>query len=314
MNKHKNTDTASAAVIIFSILLAIVYIIIMNRLVYMAGGTLYVKFSAIELTALMISLEVTAVIVVLIVRFLLPYLFRRQKALEALGGNGFGKLIKDPVARLAYRGIYSILNENYTKAEKYLEQALSRTENSANQLFCYEWLLKIYESDPDKNKDKILWCFRKTAEVAPDNAQVQCRLGQAYFSDGRLDSALYCFEQALRYNPLEGYAVYMTAKIQLIRGEDEKALETLKGLIEINENHPLVYAELAIYYAMHDEIEQCSECFQKAVFCGYRDSETLERRIDAIKRFRRGETYDGEYLPKDYYRRVEEASDQTGKD
>lgn len=314
MKKNKKTDVASAAVIIFSLLLAIAYIIIMNRLVYAAGGMLYVELGAIWLTALMISIEVTAVIAVLLVRYLMPRLFRSSAAISCLGKNSFGKLIRDPVARLAYRGVYAVLDNNPEKGVKYFEQALSQTSDTNNQLFCYEWMLRAYESDPENNQEKILWCFRKTAELAPDNVQVQCRLGQAYFSDGRLDNALHCFEQALRYNPLEGYALYMTAKIQLIRGEDEKCLETLNKLIEINESHPLVYGELAVYHAMHDELEQCDECFQKAVLCGYRESDELERRIDAIKRYRRGETYNGENLPEDYYRRVEKEPAQTGKD
>ncbi|MGN0648937.1 MAG: tetratricopeptide repeat protein [Oscillospiraceae bacterium] len=315
MNKHKNTDIASAAVIVFSILLAIAYVIIMNKLVYAAGGMLYVELGAIQLTALMISLEVTAVVTVLLVRYLMPYIIRRQEALASLGENSFGKLAKDPTARLAYRGVYYVLDNKTAQAEKYLEQAINRADNSTNQLFCYEWLIRLYENDPDKYKDKLMWCYRKTAEIAPDNARLQCRLGQMYYSDGRLDNALYCFEQSIKYNPFEGFAYYMTAKIQLIRGEDERCLETLNKLLEINESHPLVYGELAIYYAMHDDIEKCDECFNKAMLCGHRDAMTLERNIDAIKRYRRGETYYGDYLPEDYYRRVEKKDRESeGKD
>lgn len=313
MKDSKKSVDIGAAVIVFSLGLAFGYLYIMSQLVQIADGVWIFDEGAVIVTALMISVEVTAAAAVLLIRYFFPYLTRRAAALRALGNNGFGKLAKDPVARLAYRGIYSALNGDNVKAEEYLCQAISRTEEANNKLFCYEWLLKVYESE--QNQDKILWCFRKTAETAPDNVNAQCRLGQAYFSDGRLDNALFCFEQALRYNPREGYAIYMTAKIQLIRGEDEKCLESLNRLREINENHPMVYAELAVYHAMHDEYEQCDECFRKAALCGFREIGELERRIDAIKRFRRGETYNGEDLPGEYYRRVEkEDAKSTGKD
>lgn len=59
---------------------------------------------------------------------------------------------------------------------------------------------------------------------------------------GSSASAEYCFEQALRYDPNYGYSYYSLATIYTLRGEDERALETLKKLVTIQENHPLVYS------------------------------------------------------------------------
>lgn len=313
--KRKGSVDFGIFVIVLNLVMALGYVYMLSELVGSAGGAWRFDERAVTITVLFISVEVTLLILTPLMIFLVPHLTRRIAALRALGSNGFGKLALDPVARIVYRGIYCVLNGEDAKAEKYLEQAISNANSVDNQLFCYDWLLKIYEKNVDEYKDKIVRCFRETAELAPDNALAQCRLGHAYYGEGRLDSALYCFEQAMKYDPNEGFAYYTAAKIHLIRGEDEKCLETLNRLAVINESHPLVYGELAIYHAMHDEIEQCDECFKKAALCGHRELERLERQIDAIKRFRKGETYNGSDLPEDYYRRVEKPEPSTaGKD
>ncbi|MDE6030438.1 MAG: tetratricopeptide repeat protein [Oscillospiraceae bacterium] len=210
---------------------------------------------------------------------------------------------KDPTARLAYKGIYQFFKQNFAKSEEYLNLALSRSDYRQNQIFCVEWLIHLYEAAD--NVPKLLWCYRKAAEYAPDNPEFQSRLGHVYYVDGKLDKAMYCFEQALRYDPNHGYSYYSIAKIHLVRGEDKKAEETLNTLIKINENHPLVYSELATLAAMHKEWERCEEYYKKSLLCGYKDPDELQKRIAAIRKFGDGEGVSGEDLPNEYYRRIE---------
>ncbi len=232
-----------------------------------------------------------------------PYIDRRRAALRALGTHGVSKVNKDPTARLAYKGIYEFFKQNFAKSEEYLNLALSRSDFRQNQLFCIEWLIHLYEAAD--NLPKLLWCYRKAADYAPDNPEFQSRLGHVYYVDGKLDKAMYCFEQALRYDPNHGYSYYSIAKIQIVRGEDKKAEETLNTLIKINENHPLVYSELATLAAMHGENERCEEYYKKALLCGYKDPDELQKRISAIMKFGNTEGVDGGDLPNEYYRRIE---------
>ena len=150
----------------------------------------------------------------------------------------------------------------------------------------------------------MLWGFRKAAEFAPDDPEVQSRLGHAYYADGKLTSAEYCFKQALEYDPNHGYSYYSLAKIHMVRGEDDKALEILQKLISIQENHPLVLAELATWYAMHDDEEKCKEYYEKALLCGYKDPEELSRRMTALHQFNHAEAASGDDLPWEYYKRI----------
>lgn len=240
-------------------------------------------------------------------KFLIPYISRRKAAIRALGKDGIKVLRRDKTAKLAYKGIYALLDGKYPEAESFLQEALALADVRQNQMFCVEWLIKLYEAM--ENEAKIRWCYRKAVEYSPDNPEAQSRLGHAYFAEGNLDKAEYCFEQALRYDPNNGYSYYSLVKIYLVRGEDERAFETLEKLIKINENHPLAHSEFANYYAMQGNREKAEEECKKAQLCGYKEPEELNRRINAILSFNETE-FSGEDLPLLYYRRIEKTEQE----
>lgn len=246
-------------------------------------------------------------VVFILSKFILPYINRKKAAIRALGKDGIRIMSHDKTARLAYKGIYKLICGKYPEAESLLQEALAHSDVRQNQMFCVEWLIKLYETM--ENEAKMRWCFRKAVEYSPDNPEAQSRLGHAYFAEGSLDKAQYCFEQALRYDPNNGYAYYSLAKIYLVRGEDDKAFETLEKLIKLNENHPLAHAEFATYYAMHGNREKAEEECKKAQICGVKEPEELNRRINAILSFNETE-YGDEDLPPLYYRRIESPEEQ----
>lgn len=237
----------------------------------------------------------------------------RRAARRAFGKHGLRVLWHDEGARCAYKGILMLTKGRYPEAEEKLMRALSISDNRQNQLFCVEWLIKLYEAQ--ENEGQLMWALRKAAEIAPDNPDAQSRLGHAYYNEGKLSSAEYCFEQALRYDPNYGYSYYSLATIYTLRGEDERALETLKKLVTIQENHPLVYAELATWYAMHDDEKNAEEAYDKAILCGYKDPEELSKRMTALRMFNHAENATGADLPRDYYRYIEkEETEETVKE
>lgn len=238
--------------------------------------------------------------------FVIPHRNKKTAAVRALGKDGIRIMRRDDTAKLAYKGIYAIFSGKFPQAEEHLQQALAHSDVRQNQMFCIEWLIRLYE---EMNNDaKLMWCYRKAAEYAPDNPEAQSRLGHAYFSDGKLDRALYCFEQALRYDPNHGYSYFSIAKIQMIRGEDGEAFETLQKLVKINENHPLCHAELADWYAMRGDAEKAEEECKKAQLCGIHDPDELTKRINAMLSFHKTD-YDEKNLPDMFYRRIEPKSD-----
>lgn len=239
---------------------------------------------------------------------IVPHFARKRAAERALGKDGIKIMRRDETAMLAYKGIYAIMRGKYPQAEEYLQQALARSDMRQNQMFCIEWLIKLY--DGMENDSKLLWCYRKAVEYSPDNPEAQSRLGHAYFADGQLDRAMYCFEQALRYDPNNGYSYFSIAKIQLIRGQDSTAFETLQKLVKINENHPLCHAELADYYAMQGNREMAEEECKKAQLCGIKEPDELNKRINAMLSFHETE-FGGGDLPSMYYRKIEQTAEEV---
>lgn len=250
--------------------------------------------------------------VYLITTFLMPVINRRRAAMMALGREGITMVRKDKNAMQVYKGIYALMDGKLAKAESLLQLALSQSDIRQNQMFCIEWLIKLYaamENDP-----KLLWCYRKAVELSPDNPDAQTRLGQEYLSNGNLDQAVYCFEQALRYNPNDGFSYYSLAAIHMMRGEDDKAFEDLQRLKKINEDHPLCHSQLANYYALTGNREMAMLECKRAQLCGFKDPEEINRRINAMLSFNETK-FSGEDLPDIYYRKIvkPEAGDNTEK-
>ncbi len=280
-------------------------------LVWMAFGVDSESFKPqIVVAALLALASVIILLIFLMNQFLLPYISRRKTALRALGRDGIRIVHKDKVANLAYKGIYALMKGDFPKAEDCLQRALAQSDIRQNQCFCVEWLIHLYETT--ENEAKMMWCYRKAVEMAPENPEAQSRLGHAYFNIGTLDKAEYCFEQALRYDPNNGYSYFSLSKIYLIRGEDDKAFDTLQKLEKVNSQHPLCHAAFADYYAMQgDKLKAEEEC-KKAELCGIHDPDLLNKRINAMLSFHDTE-FSGEDLPGLYYRKIEK-NDENEKD
>lgn len=257
---------------------------------------------------IMCGIIVVSVLLAMLFSFVKEKAAMRRAALRALGKHGLKVMVNDESARVAYKGIVKLFQGIYPIAEELLLKSLSMAGVRQNQLFCVEWLVKLYEET--ENEARLLWAFRKAAEVAPDNPEVQSRLGHAYYADGKLENAEYCFEQALKYDPNHGYSYYSLSLIYMLRGEDDRALETLKKLETIQAGHPLVQAELATWYAMHDDEKSAEEHYDKAILCGYKEPEQLSKRMTALRMFNHAEEADGEDLPANYYRRIEKEEPQ----
>lgn len=264
----------------------------------------YLISSIICLAAAVIFFAVYAVIT-----FLMPVINRRRAAMMALGREGIKMVRSDDTAMLVYKGIYALMDGKFAKAESLLQLALSKSDIRQNQMFCIEWLIRLYSAM--ENDSKLLWCYRKAVELSPDNPDAQTRLGQEYLANGRLEQALYCFEQALRYNPNDGFSYYSLATIHMMRGEDDKAFEDLQNLKKINEDHPLCHSQLANYYAITGNREMAMLECKRAQLCGFKDPEEINRRINAMLSFNETE-FSGEDLPDIYYRKIEKPESTDG--
>lgn len=296
--KNKRSDERST--ILIGILVWVLFIVFMvtgymlvgedKDMLLFIGGTILGSSVVVSLVAL---LNIT----------LVRYFRIRRAALKAMGKGAYSAVMRDRVAKIAYKGIFAFVSGDTASAEEHLIKALNLSDVRQNQLFCIEWLSRVYEMTDDSAK--IMWAYRKAADYAPDNPEIQSRLGHAYYVEGKLDQAVYCFEQALHYDPNHGYSRYSIAKVHAVRGEDDIAVAQLEELAAIQENHPLVYSELAVLYAMNRNKEKCRENYEKAILCGYDQAQVLSGRITAIFRFNESGDADGSNLPSEYYRHIQ---------
>ena len=108
---------------------------------------------AVIVILLLVTFSITGVtICILMDSLLVPFLARRRASIRALGKEGMRLVYKDSVARLAYKGIYQIMKGDYPKAEDYLQQSLAQADIRQNQLFCVEWLIRLYEAIENDSK------------------------------------------------------------------------------------------------------------------------------------------------------------------
>ena len=240
------------------------------------------------------------------------YLVNRFQALKYMGKDGFRAVMKDKVARLAYKGIYAYVKCDLPKAEEYLTKAHDLSDIRQNQVFCMEWLIRINEGYNDRSR--LMWCYRKAAEYSPDSPEALSRLGHAYLAVGQLEKAKYYFEQAAHYDPSHCFSIFSLAKIHMLRGEDEEAIATLKSLLNMNANHPLVYAELSTFYAMMGDEENSRECYHKSILGGYEQVRRLSDRLTAIREFNQSERAELSDLPSEYYRRIIKEEEENKPD
>ena len=82
--------------------------------------------------------------------------------------------------------------------------------------------------------------FKRALELDPNNFSAHFRYGQIYLLPvGRFDEAISEIEQGLKAEPLDVNMGISLAWAQLVRGENDKALEQVRRFYELEPNHPL---------------------------------------------------------------------------
>ncbi len=287
---------------LFNILLSVVLLVVGLFMVFLLDwySTDSLFLTAVVLITAMMLFEVIGSV---FAHTIGVYFKNRNKALRAIGKGGIKAVIQDKIARAAFDGIYYLYKGDYARAEEKLMLAHDRSDNRNNQSFCIAWLYKLYQET--ENDPRMLWAMRKAVEYAPDNVDNQMRLGHAYYNDGNLSNAEYCFEKALKYDPANSYGNYMLSKIYTIRGEEDKAVETLEALVKNGCTHPLIYGELAVICAIKGDEEKSLEYYKKAQFSGYDDPVKLSNRMTAIALYNQNPEGSLDDLPHEYFRRIE---------
>ena len=88
--------------------------------------------------------------------------------------------------------------------------------------------------------------FKRALELDPNNFSAHFRYGQIYLlPTGRIDEGLSEIKQGLKAEPLDVNMAVAVAWADLIRGQNEEALEQARKIHDLEPNHPLSRTNLA---------------------------------------------------------------------
>ena len=109
--------------------------------------------------------------------------------------------------------------------------------------------------------------FKRALEIDPNNFSAHFRYGQIYLlPGGRFEEGISEIEQGLKAEPLDVNMGISLAWAELVRGQDEKALEQVRRFYDLEPNHPLsqwVLAQVLTQMGKYDEaISICEKWLQ----------------------------------------------------
>ena len=109
--------------------------------------------------------------------------------------------------------------------------------------------------------------FKRALELDPNNFSAHFRYGQIYLlPGGRFEEGISEIEQGLKAEPLDVNMGISLAWAELVRGQDEKALEQVRRFYDLEPNHPLsqwVLAQVLTQMGKYDEaISICEKWLQ----------------------------------------------------
>ncbi|MBI4537310.1 MAG: tetratricopeptide repeat protein [candidate division NC10 bacterium] len=156
-----------------------------------------------------------------------------------------------PLARVAL-GASLLATNNRWKGSQEVRKALQINPNLAES---HRMLAEMLASSPRRPYDLTIQAYLKTAELAPDWAEVWVGLGDAYQAKGRFDEAVLNYQKALALEPNNARVHYGMGKIyynekQLYHeavAEYQRAIALDPGLLEAHLSLADLYGEKGLY-------------------------------------------------------------------
>ncbi|MBE5762346.1 MAG: tetratricopeptide repeat protein [Clostridiales bacterium] len=165
----------------------------------------------------------------------------------------------NPKAKIAIQGLASQYVIVLWKMGK-IDEAVTEMEKVHQELpsvNSYGTLGYLYIEQGDKNGDytKALEFNEKAKAYADDDANILDNMGQVMFRLGRYDEAIENFEAALTENPTQSVTLYYMARIHVIKGNYDKALNIVNSLVNKDISNTATVSKEDIL-ALKKEIEE----------------------------------------------------------
>ena len=106
--------------------------------------------------------------------------------------------------------------------------------------------------------------FSKAIELEPGDGKALFNLGFTYENLGKVDSALYYYEQCIRFNPQIINPRSRMANLMFMQGKIDEALEYNRQIMYIDPNESLPYVNFGNYYMMMGDTIKAITNFEEA--------------------------------------------------
>jgi len=151
----------------------------------------------------------------------------------------------------------------------------------------FDWVYLLAEVIRNLGRlDEAAGLFSHAAELAPDNAVVQVRIGDCLLQQNKLDAAQQAYDKALELAPSLAAAHAGLGKVALAKGEYDHAIEHLGIALQAVPDANQLHYSLAMAYRGLGDLERAQEHLQLSGQVGLRVADPL---VDGLREQVRGE-------------------------
>jgi cellulose synthase operon protein C len=167
-----------------------------------------------------------------------------------------------PQAAIGYlqMGNLTALQGNFSQAENWYKQTLSRDKNSAEAL---GGLVKVYLAQ--KKADKALATVNQQIEQAPDNSSFYNLLALVQTSKQDYASAIAAYKKAVALNKNNAEAYFKLALLQAKTGGLDDALASCNEAIANNANESGYYMVMGGIYEKKNDLQKARSSYEKVL-------------------------------------------------
>jgi len=109
--------------------------------------------------------------------------------------------------------------------------------------------------------DAAAQCYEQALQIRPGFAEAHNNLGMIHLSRARLDAAAQSFRQALAHRPGYANALFNLAGILLRQGNNGEAIDAYRRLLDLNPVDSLARIQLGLAHSGRGELDAAVACF-----------------------------------------------------
>lgn len=121
---------------------------------------------------------------------------------------------------------------------------------------------------PSKNSGLVNQIYGKALSLAGENWDVVETVADFYHATRQFPGAVEAYQTVIRHNPDQLVTREKLARVYAAMGEDEKLLETLLGIAEIDTQNATILRQIAGIYIQRKQYTEAVPYFQKALAIG----------------------------------------------